>query len=96
LSEIEYIIVDNTPVETNWFPLGLPMFRCRRTNTRYPNTTIQQIKKLMREAEFTINVDFKIVPNYYGDTVILKLHPRIQSYASWILLMWEQKREEYE
>ena len=50
----------------------------------------------MRESEFTINVDFKILPNYYGNTVKLKLHPRIEQYASWIALRWEGLREQYE
>jgi hypothetical protein len=96
LNEIEYIIEDYTPVETNWFLLELPIFRCRLGKTFYPNTTLQQIKKLMREAEFTINVDFKIVPNYYGNTVKLKLSPQTEKYASWIVLRWEGLREQYE
>lgn len=83
-------------METNWFLLELPVFRCRKAKTFYLNTTLQQIKKVMREEGFTINVDFKILPNYYGNTVKLKLHPRIENYASWIVLLWEKKREEYE
>ena len=96
MSDIEYIIEDYTPVEANWFLLELPLFRCRKAKTFYPNTTLQQIKKLMRESEFTINVDFKIIPDYYGNTVKLKLHPRIEKYASWIVLKWEVIREQYE
>lgn len=87
---IEYI--NNTPVEANWFRLELPfkrpegLYKWRRGTDR-----LRKIKEFMSSEGYRINIDFKIEPMYYYDKIVVFLSPRIEKYASMIILKWDPK-----
>jgi hypothetical protein len=63
----------------------------------YRNTTLAQIKKMMSELDIRMNDEYKIVADYdiKNDKVAILLHPDKESYASFIVIKWQQKLEEY-
>jgi len=98
LNEIEYTVEYATPRESKWFLLELPIFKSMHGGHTilYRNTTLAQTKKLMANLGFCINIDFKISPDYYGNTIKILLHPEQEQYASWIALHWERVKQGYE
>jgi hypothetical protein len=98
LNEIEYTVEYVTPRESKWFLLELSIFKSMHSSTKivYKNSSLVQTKKLMSDLGFCINIDFKISPDYYGNTIKILLHPEQEQYASWIALHWERVKQEYE
>ena len=45
----------------------------------------------MASEGYRINIDFKIEPMYYYDSIVVFLSPRIEKYASMIILKWDPK-----
>lgn len=40
---------------------------------------------------FTLNVDYKLDPNYYNDKMVIYLSPKVEQYSTWIALHWNPK-----
>lgn len=91
MNEVEYII-DHTPVEAKWLRLELPFKRPEGLNEwRQGTKRLQKIKEFMASEGYRINIDFKIAPMYYYDSIVVFLSPETEKYASMIILKWDPK-----
>jgi hypothetical protein len=93
LNEIEYMI-DETPVEAKWLRLELPfpnsvgLYKWRASNIR-----LRLVKEFMAKEGFRMNIDFMMDSTYYSDKIIVLISPKVEKYASFIILKWDPKYE---
>ena len=91
MNEIEYII-DDIPVEVNWprlvfsFPNTAQLHRFKNLGKG-----LDLVKKFLSDEGYRINIDFKIIPDYYSDRIEILMSPKLEKEATLIMLKWDPK-----
>lgn len=56
------------------------------------NNAMSKVKLCMSQLGFRLNIDYKFEVTYNSSEIKLLLAPDIESYASWIVLNWDEKK----
>lgn len=81
--------------QCSWAEVRLPIiqeeFRPAGHKWTRLNRETQRAKLLMNRLGFRLNIDYKFELSYNVEELKILIAPEIESYASWIVLNWDEK-----